>query len=312
MSVPVVSIIMPAYNAEKFIEESIESVINQTYANWELLIVDDGSTDATKNRIESFCKQDGRIKCFRQPNGKQGKARNLALSQARGEYIAFLDADDLWLPEKLELQLVEIKEKNVALVFSDTNMFTEKGSIKLMNSGKGFFSGEKGMVAFLEMNKIPILTVLVKREVLREVGGFSENKPIQNAEDYHLWLRLLIRGYIFYGSERILAKYRVHSTSSSSDDKLAAACVVEAFEELKKENKQYSNLINCYQKKWFVRYHYSTNRWRKKDYKTLIKKNCAYADKRGYELVFRVLYLLLGFNITRRFINRIINNQLVF
>src|SRR5205809_3501840 len=110
MNEALVSVIMPAYNAGKFITESIESVIAQTYAYWELLIVDDGSTDNTKNVIQNFSEKDKKIRYFFQANGKQGKARNMALSYASGNYIAFLDADDIWLPQKLEVQVKEIEE----------------------------------------------------------------------------------------------------------------------------------------------------------------------------------------------------------
>jgi glycosyltransferase involved in cell wall biosynthesis len=111
MSDDLVSVIMPAYNAEKFIAESIESVIAQSYNNWELLVVDDGSTDNSKRIIKDFCKKDERIKYFYQPNSKPGRARNSALKRASGRYVAFLDADDVWLSEKLKVQLKEIDEK---------------------------------------------------------------------------------------------------------------------------------------------------------------------------------------------------------
>lgn len=101
-----VSIIVPTYNTEKFIRSTIESVQNQTYANWEMVLVDDASTDKTVSIIKQFAQQDNRIKLFElQENRGNGFARNAALEKATGKYIAYLDADDLWFPQKLEKQI---------------------------------------------------------------------------------------------------------------------------------------------------------------------------------------------------------------
>jgi len=105
MTEALVSVIMPAFNAEKFIAESIESVVAQTYPNWELVVVDDGSTDGTAKIIKRYQAAEPRIKYFYQKNARQGIAKNLGISESYGEYIAFLDADDLWLPEKLDIEL---------------------------------------------------------------------------------------------------------------------------------------------------------------------------------------------------------------
>ena len=103
MSNIIVSVIMPSYNAERFINESIESILRQTYGEWELIIVDDKSTDNTARVIESYIQKDKRIKCILlEENSGPAVARNRAIKEARGHYIAFLDADDLWMPQKLE------------------------------------------------------------------------------------------------------------------------------------------------------------------------------------------------------------------
>lgn len=311
MQNPVVSIIMPAYNAEKFIAESIESVISQTYTNWELLVVNDGSVDNTKDIVNDFCKRDERIKYFYQQNGKQGKARNLAIRFTQGEFIAFLDADDVWISNKLETQLQELQEKDVDLVFSDCIMFVNSilSSKKLMNSGKGYYKGETAVKDFLEGNKIPILTVLMKADPLKKVNGFIEKLCIQNAEDYHLWLRLLLNGNNFYGSEKVLAGYREHAASSSNPDNISAGKVVEALQDLKQSYPQYKSLFNFYQKEWFKKYQSIAYR---EDYKAVIKKNCSYLDKLSYNSLFQLVYTLCGFNITRKLMNIFINNPAVF
>jgi glycosyltransferase involved in cell wall biosynthesis len=309
MSQPLVSIIMPAYNAEKFIAESIESVLAQTYTNWELLVVDDGSTDNTKQIVEKFCAADHRVKYFYQPNGKQGKARNNGLTHATGKYIAFLDSDDVWLPQKLETQLKEIEEKNVDLVFAECIMFT--GSVseskKLMHSGKGYFKGDEGLHKFLDHNQVPCSTVLVKKYVLQDAGGFTENKAIPYAEDYHLWLRLLLQGFTFYGIETELAGYRLHPASSSHGDKLVISHVIEAFQDIKNHYRSYKSLLNAYQKKWFGEYYYSTNNWKQKAFNELVSKNCRYLQRSYLIGVFKTLTFLGGINFTRKVINISVN-----
>src|ERR671913_872301 len=103
---------MPAYNTEKYIGESIQSVIDQTYGNWELLVVDDGSTDKTPDIIRTYTARDSRVKYLSQHNGGPGKARNTAIAKSNGSLLAFIDADDLWLPEKLERQLQALDATN--------------------------------------------------------------------------------------------------------------------------------------------------------------------------------------------------------
>src|SRR6476659_7001862 len=114
-----VSVIMPAFNAGKYISDAIQSVIQQTYNNWELIVIDDGSTDTTAAIIKEFIASDDRIKYLYQENGGPGKARNKGLKEAKGIYVAFLDADDLWLPEKLREQLKTMFYHKTDLVYSD-------------------------------------------------------------------------------------------------------------------------------------------------------------------------------------------------
>jgi glycosyltransferase involved in cell wall biosynthesis len=221
MKVPLVSIIMPAYNAEKYIEESIQSVVNQTCKNWELIIVDDGSTDHTSINIKKHTELDERIFYYYQKNSKQGRARNYGISKAKGKYIAFLDADDIWFANKLDHQLDSIQEEKVELVFSDAIVFNNLNEIdfsKTLKSYKGFCSPENGIDLFLEKNQIPILTVLITKNALEKVNFFTEKLEIQNLEDYHLWLKLLFSGVSFFGADTALAGYREHEASVSIKD----------------------------------------------------------------------------------------------
>ena len=124
-----VSILIPTYNTEKFIRSTIESVQNQTYTNWEMILVDDASTDKTVSIIEEFAQKDSRIKLFKLPENRgNGFARNAALEKATGKYIAYLDADDLWFREKLEKQIQFLKANNLHFTFSFYDSIDEEGN----------------------------------------------------------------------------------------------------------------------------------------------------------------------------------------
>ena len=129
METALVSIITPSFNSEKFIAETIQSVQNQSYQNWEMIIVDDSSTDQTVTIVEQLIKNDSRIRLFQlDKNSGAGIAREKALSIANGDYISFLDADDLWKPQKLEKQLQFLKENKVPFTFSFYDCIDEKGN----------------------------------------------------------------------------------------------------------------------------------------------------------------------------------------
>jgi len=219
MSDDLVSIIMPAYNAEKYIADSIRSVLAQTYSNWELIVVDDGSTDDTAAVVQEFAGRDPRIKYVFQENGLMGKARNTGIANARGPLIAFLDSDDLWVETKLEMQLRAMIENNAEVVFSKAWIVTDKdiaAQTETMLSTVGLFSGPDFFDSLLRQNQLPVLTVLLKKSALDRVGPFEEAKLYQRCEDYDLWLRLAKAGFVFYGMPDVLARYRRHGTSMTA------------------------------------------------------------------------------------------------
>ena len=232
---PLISVITPAYNAAKYIAKSIESVIHQSFPDWELIIVDDGSTDNTKSIVQSYCELDSRVKYVFQENGRQGKARNTGLALACGILLAFLDADDVWLPEKLSIQTRQMQSSEADLIFSDSFIFSENEEIeggtkqlKKFNVSTGLYCGETGVGSFLARNHVSILTVLVKKDALLKAGGFTEDRAIQNAEDYHLWLKLLMEGFTFFGFGDVLAAYRKHGESVSDESGANLEQVIEA------------------------------------------------------------------------------------
>lgn len=226
--VDLVSVIMPAYNAEKYIAESIESVIAQTYTNWELIIVDDGSTDNTAKIVSNYVVLDTRIKYICQENQKQGIARNNGLKLSKGKFIAFLDSDDIWVADKLEIQLKCIEENRSDLVFSAGFVFSKDISVPdyEYNTILGELQGDNGFKSLLRRNFIPILSVLVTRQALIGVGGFDHRPEIQNVEDYHLWLKMLLKGFAFFGMSDRLFYYRQHKDQVTASDPCASEKVL--------------------------------------------------------------------------------------
>ena len=205
-----VSVITPNFNCARFLARTIESVIAQTYKNWEMIIVDDGSTDNSLEIIKKYQQQDPRIS-FYQMDGNQGpaKARNLAIEKASGRFIAFLDSDDLWHPEKLEAQIFFMQDKKVALSFTFYQLMNEKGE----HLNKTIESPlELSYHRLLMSNRIGCLTAIYDTQKLGKV--FMPD--IRKRQDYGLWLKILRQGITAYGLARTLASYRVREASVSS------------------------------------------------------------------------------------------------
>jgi len=224
---------MPAYNAAAFIMQSIISLQEQTYTNWELIVVDDGSADNTAAIVKESGGVDKRIKYFYQQNSKQGKARNRGIKEAAGELIAFIDADDTWMNNKLEKQVAFIQLTKADLVFADVTATDEKGNRYLdsWNVTDATYSGDEGLLAFMHENKAPLLSVLVKKDALLKVNGFDEDRNMQYVEDYDLWLRMLQSGAVFASCSEKLACYRL-DTKKSTDRKKTLINVVDVFKRI--------------------------------------------------------------------------------
>ncbi|RZK10988.1 MAG: glycosyltransferase family 2 protein [Flavobacterium sp.] len=253
-----VSIIMPAFNASEFISEAIESILSQTFTEWELIVVNDGSTDPTEKIVKGYQERDKRVRYFYQPNGRQGKARNRGIRMATGKYLAFLDADDIWTKDKLEIQIQQLESENVDLVFSDFGLINENGEVTSSSIGVegGVRFGIKELILFFEQNRIPILTALAKKSSVESSGFFSEEPLIQNAEDYHLWLKMLLQNCQFRSFSNVFAYYRLHSQQNTKTDNLATASVLNALlalditdylQAVQRRNAVYRWLIRYYQ-----------------------------------------------------------------
>lgn len=218
MKTNLISIVMPAYNMEKFLDQSIQSVLKQTIQNWELIIIDDGSIDNTKKIIDTFLGADPRIKYFFEENGKQGKARNTGISKASGEVIAFLDADDVWKNNFLEKQMILLESSHADLVFSDIQYINEFSALLPEKHIIEFneLIGREGIAIMLAKNPVPLSTVVARKKVLLEVGGFRESCKLQHGEDYELWIQLLIHGCTLLGNTENLVLYRKHPWQSTA------------------------------------------------------------------------------------------------
>ncbi len=210
-----VSIIMPNYNCENYIRESIDSVLNQTYSDWELLIVDDCSTDNSVEIIREYCERDSRIKLFvNEKNSGAAASRNLALREANGKWIAFLDSDDLWLPEKLEKQLVFMTENDYSFSFTKyrhINEDSDRLGIVVVGPKKITRKKLKYCCCYLGC-----LTVMYDAE---KVGLIQIDESIRKRNDDAMWLKVRKFADAYYLDE-LLAEYRVRKGSISHQGKL--------------------------------------------------------------------------------------------
>lgn len=209
---PIVSVIIPAYNASRYLKETIESLLVQSYSNLEIIIINDGSTDDTETVIRPFLTEK-RIKYFSQANGGISKARNKGVVCSQGVYIAFLDADDLALPERIEEQ-VDFLEKNsdYGVAYSQFQSFIEGRSRRLFTYRRTGFSGNI-FQPLLQYSFICPSTVMLRRKVFDDVGGFDEQ--FRDAEDWDLWRRLAYRGVLFGFIDKPLVLTRLHPQSLS-------------------------------------------------------------------------------------------------
>ena len=222
-----VSIIVPMYNAEKFIGKTIESVLAQTYQNWEMLIMNDVSTDNSLAIVSLYAKKDERIKIVNtEKNVGVVKGRNFLIDLASGKYIAFLDADDYWHNEKLEKQIKFMKEKNASI--SCTEYTRVKENEEKINDV--IIKEEISYNDMLKNNYLGCLTVMYDAEKI----GKRYFKELEKNEDYVLWLKIVKDVDIIYGLKENLAYYRVLDNSRSSNKVKTAKVRWEIYRKIEK------------------------------------------------------------------------------
>ena len=214
MDQALVSIIVPVYNVEKYICETIECVRQQTYDKWELLLVEDCSKDNTEAVLEKYLDevQDERVRLIRQEkNNGAARSRNLGLKKARGRYIAYLDADDLWVPEKLEKELAFMEKKQAAFAFTGYEFADENGK------GLGKVVRVPETLTYKQaLKNTTIFTTTVMFDTQKIDKNFLE-MPIIKSEDTALWWKVLRKGYVAYGLDENLVRYRRVGKSLSSN-----------------------------------------------------------------------------------------------
>ncbi len=211
MPEPFVSVVIPAYNAAAYLAETLASVRAQTYHSYELIVIDDGSSDAT---LEIAARYGAR--CLRQSNRGASAARNEGIRKARGQYVAFLDADDLWAPSKLERQAAFLAANpGAAWIYSDALVFDSATRRTICRIGKRIrlHRGEI-LLPLLLRSFIPSATPVVKRDALFEAGLFDEARERRIGEDWSLWMRIAERHPIELIGEP-LASIRAHAASAS-------------------------------------------------------------------------------------------------
>lgn len=228
-----VSIVTPAYNGARFIKQTIDSVLAQTYANWEMVIVDDCSTDGTAELVERIGAADSRIRLIRQPkNGGPARARNAALQAARGRYVAFVDSDDLWLPQKLENQLRFMRERDSVFSFTGFRRIDESGA-KVGQLRP--IPAELSYPELLKNTAIVTSTVVIDRE---RVGSFV--MPITYYDDFATWLAILKRGHVAHGLDEDLVRYRVVGQSVSRKKGKSALWVWRTYRDIERLSLPYA------------------------------------------------------------------------
>ena len=229
-----ISIITPCYNSSKFINECVNSVLLQSYCNWELLLVDDCSSDNSKELLLNIEKKDERIKVtFLDNNIGAAHARNVAIQKAKGKYIAFLDSDDSWDSMKLEKQISFMVQNDIAFSFTSYQSISENG-LDIISVIEAPYKMTYNN--YLKNTIIGCLTVIIDRE---KVGDF-EMPSIRSSHDMALWLLIMKRGFVAYGFNENLANYRIVSSSNTSSKWDAAKDVWRVYRNLEKLSFFYS------------------------------------------------------------------------
>jgi glycosyltransferase involved in cell wall biosynthesis len=251
-----VSVIIPTYNRANLLPRPIKSVLNQTFQDFELIIVDDGSTDNTRELVEEFQKKDSRIKyIFQENSGGPAKPINTGIKNSKGEYIAILESDDEWLPEKLEKQIKVLEEfKNVSLVSCYAFRIFADGTKKLYKTPYlGIFKKTKWKLFWEKWGIISLSTVMVRKEVIEKVGFFDEK--IKTGADIDFYLRCIKKFDFYFIHEPLISYYESEESLSKKyfwkkwipEYEYMLEKYREDFEECKKAKSRFlRNLGTCY------------------------------------------------------------------
>src|SRR5690606_22583907 len=213
MSQPLVSVVIATYNMGQYLQDAVQSVLDQTWKNLEVVVIDDGSTDDTPERMAELTAADSRVVYVRTPNQGQPKAKNAGINKAKGNFIAFCDGDDQWRKNKLELQMPQFNDPEVGVVYSDVSYFDGDGVEldKEQDCGRvsGFVTNQ-----LLIKNFVPFGTAVIRRACIEQDGMFDEALPM--GIDWDLWLRYSVR-WKFAHVAAPTYRYRVWSGQMSKN-----------------------------------------------------------------------------------------------
>ncbi|MCH2228037.1 MAG: glycosyltransferase [Candidatus Caenarcaniphilales bacterium] len=212
MDNPLISVVIPSYNQAKYVADNINSILQQTYKNFEIIFIDDGSTDNTEEVLKPFIDKDSRLKYFKQVNSERAVARSYGISKAEGKYVCLVDSDDTWLPNKLETQLnIMENNPNIVLCYAAVNRINPENK-PLANASRQQ-KGASGLVYFhlLKRNFVPSVTPMIRKSALDQVG--TQVTDFIPYEDWDFWLRLSRFGEFFHIIEP-LGNYRIHPGQS--------------------------------------------------------------------------------------------------
>lgn len=188
---PLISVVVPLYNSQETIESTFNSIITQSYSNKEIIFIDDGSEDNTADIISQFTSQYDNVHYYYKENGGVASARNFGINKSKGEFIAFCDHDDLWLPNKLDEQIKLFEDSNVGLVYTGSVITCLENNVEVSRSiaPAQFFEGYC-FYQLLQKNFIPSSSVIIRKSCLEKTGYFNEDRRMHGVDDKNLWLRI--------------------------------------------------------------------------------------------------------------------------
>ena len=242
-----ISIILPTYNrAELFLKRAIDSVINQSYEDWELIIIDNNSTDNTKGLVDSY--NNNQIYLYNiSNNGNIAKSRNLGISKAKGDFIAFLDSDDYWKHDKLK-KCTAILENNLdydGVCHAEYWLYPNRNKVIKEYGPERYFSYTDLLV---RGNSVSLSAMIISKQNIVAVKSFSENKEVITAEDYDLWIKLAKNNSHIIFTEEPLGYYQIHDTSESSNISRNTNAIISVIKSHLRDQKKMLNiaLANCW------------------------------------------------------------------
>jgi len=287
-----VSIVVPTYNHSIYLKRALESIINQTYENWEVIVIDNHSTDNTFEVVANF--KNNRIKYLKVHNkGIIAISRNIGIKSANGEWIAFLDSDDWWTRDKLEICIQSINEK-VDFIYHDLEIIANKSRIFSRKKIKSRKLKKPVLIDLLtEGNAIGNSSVFVRKKFLDEINGIDESKELVAAEDYNTWLRIAKLTDQFVYLKKRLGYYLVHDQSVSKKDMSIPA---------RYAIKEFSGLLTQYQKtkqEAFLKYISGRFNFLNLNYKKSMEDLLFTLKNGGISLKVRSLYMIIIIKLTK-------------